>query len=441
MTTFITSRIASVSSSPNGNVQSEDYDSGSHSPTVSNGDNSVCQGESFAHHCPQQNHFRKVNAQDEKDLRSFRATTELSRQDLFAKNYGVPFKKRASISHSLIGFTTEITTTTTTTVSLTALSAIENSNSRILPEIKKENGPSQGHWKKRSNNKSEMDSSHLKKMPEKEDSSEKESSSGDEDDEQRSHDSEEEDDEEDDEGDEAYTPRKTLSKNHRHSHQSPSNRKRVSISAPSLKKSKSVTPRKRRRVDRSNSTVRNGTRQEVKINDEDEEENEDNVVATDDNEGEEDSEAVVSDSSPSATSSSSKTKNLGRGRGRNVQQPGITCHQCKQKTVELKSSCKFCYLRYVKKSHDLTHPIADWESYSSHFCSTCLKNRYGQDVDFQQGNVLRDDWKCPICTDTCNCSSCRKRANKVPFSVTTREAQKKGYSSVHEMLIEENMQL
>lgn len=138
----------------------------------------------------------------------------------------------------------------------------------------------------------------------------------------------------------------------------------------------------------------------------------------------------------------SRSKGKGRGRGRNSSMPGITCHQCKQKTMETKSCCQFCYLRYnpYKSSKNIEqHPIADWQSFSSHFCSTCLKNRYGQDVDFKNGD-LPQEWKCPICEGICNCSSCRRRSDKVPYSVTTREALKRGYSNVNEMLIAEGME-
>lgn len=153
--------------------------------------------------------------------------------------------------------------------------------------------------------------------------------------------------------------------------------------------------------------------------------------------------SFVAVNSKTILSNSTRAKNhngSNKAKNRSAQLPGITCHQCKQKTSEIKSSCQFCYLRYLKKSviQNSQHPIPDWESYSSHFCSTCLKNRYGQDVDFKK-QVLSPDWKCPICEDICNCSSCRKRANKLPYSVTTREALKKGYSSVYEMLVRENM--
>ena len=63
---------------------------------------------------------------------------------------------------------------------------------------------------------------------------------------------------------------------------------------------------------------------------------------------------------------------------------GTTCHQCRQKTAELKAKCGVCPL---------------W------WCPACLLNRYGEvvaEVDQLPG------WPCPRCRGDCNCSNCRK---------------------------------
>ncbi|KAG2386616.1 hypothetical protein C9374_002360 [Naegleria lovaniensis] len=101
---------------------------------------------------------------------------------------------------------------------------------------------------------------------------------------------------------------------------------------------------------------------------------------------------------------------------------GTTCHQCKQKTMDLKSSCKSCH----------SSPMSSSTNRGS-FCESCLKNRYGEEL----GEVVKNpDWKCPICRGICNCSNCRRKAGKNPISITTREALKSGYQSVHEMLVD-----
>ncbi|KAF0975828.1 hypothetical protein FDP41_005155 [Naegleria fowleri] len=101
---------------------------------------------------------------------------------------------------------------------------------------------------------------------------------------------------------------------------------------------------------------------------------------------------------------------------------GTTCHQCKQKTMDQKSSCKSC----------LSSPMSSSTNRGS-FCASCLKNRYGEELSEVVNNP---DWKCPICRGICNCSNCRRKAGKNPISITTREALKSGYQSVHEMLVD-----
>lgn len=97
---------------------------------------------------------------------------------------------------------------------------------------------------------------------------------------------------------------------------------------------------------------------------------------------------------------------------------GTTCHQCKQKTTDKKSCCCLCSAKggsVIRGS----------------FCASCLSNRYGEDLE----EVLKNpQWICPICRGECNCSSCRRKLQKTPISVTTREALKKGFTNVRDYL-------
>lgn len=99
---------------------------------------------------------------------------------------------------------------------------------------------------------------------------------------------------------------------------------------------------------------------------------------------------------------------------------GTTCHQCKQKTMDRKTSCSRC-------ANTTNSNIRGC------FCGSCLRNRYGEDIDEVINN---SSWVCPICRDVCNCSSCRRKACKNPVSITTREALKNDYKSVYHYLID-----
>lgn len=91
---------------------------------------------------------------------------------------------------------------------------------------------------------------------------------------------------------------------------------------------------------------------------------------------------------------------------------GTTCHQCRQKTVEVKAACKEakCNLN---------------------FCPRCLLNRYNEVVD-----VVRKlkKWKCPKCRRVCNCSFCRKKQGLKATGILTNIAKKAGFGSVSQLL-------
>ncbi|XP_024521599.1 cell division cycle-associated 7-like protein [Selaginella moellendorffii] len=93
---------------------------------------------------------------------------------------------------------------------------------------------------------------------------------------------------------------------------------------------------------------------------------------------------------------------------------GKTCHQCRQKTVGLRTFCYEC------------------ESLHGQFCGDCLFMRYGENVK----EALADkSWKCPVCRGICNCSICRTRKGWAPTGNLYRTALRMGYKSVAHFLI------
>lgn len=89
---------------------------------------------------------------------------------------------------------------------------------------------------------------------------------------------------------------------------------------------------------------------------------------------------------------------------------GTTCHQCRQKTLEIKAKCTACTL---------------------YFCPRCLENRYNENVN--QVNTL-PDWNCPRCRQLCNCSNCRKKAGLGATGILAKVARTAGFSCVSDLL-------
>ena len=90
---------------------------------------------------------------------------------------------------------------------------------------------------------------------------------------------------------------------------------------------------------------------------------------------------------------------------------GTSCHQCRQKTLDMKTICR------SGKCHGVR----------GQFCGVCLRNRYGEDAR----EALKDpNWNCPPCRDMCNCSICRNRDGKGATGILTQLAHSKGYKSV-----------
>ncbi|XP_047320916.1 uncharacterized protein LOC124924980 [Impatiens glandulifera] len=98
-------------------------------------------------------------------------------------------------------------------------------------------------------------------------------------------------------------------------------------------------------------------------------------------------------------------------------QNGKTCHQCRQKTMDIVASCKNeekekqCNVKY---------------------CHKCLLNRYGEKTE--EVEALKE-WVCPRCRGICNCSFCRKKNGQQPTGILTHTAKSIGFASVSEMLI------
>ncbi|KAI5080823.1 hypothetical protein GOP47_0004006 [Adiantum capillus-veneris] len=93
---------------------------------------------------------------------------------------------------------------------------------------------------------------------------------------------------------------------------------------------------------------------------------------------------------------------------------GKTCHQCRQKTLGLRTSCSRC------------------NSLRGQFCGDCLFMRYGENVIEANTNK---EWVCPVCRGMCNCSFCRLKKGWAPTGSMYRLALKLNYKSVAHYLV------
>ena len=96
---------------------------------------------------------------------------------------------------------------------------------------------------------------------------------------------------------------------------------------------------------------------------------------------------------------------------------GSTCHQCRQKTLFLKTWCEKC------------------RSGKGQFCGKCLLNRYGETISESK----QPDWSCPVCRRVCNCSFCMVKKGKRPTGQMISIARSKGFDSVKTFLEEKNV--
>nr|CAB3229290.1 cell division cycle-associated protein 7-like [Phallusia mammillata] len=96
---------------------------------------------------------------------------------------------------------------------------------------------------------------------------------------------------------------------------------------------------------------------------------------------------------------------------------GTSCHQCRQKTIDTKSCCRFEHCVGVR----------------GQFCGPCLLNRYGESVEEA---LLDPNWKCPVCRGFCNCSICRNRKGKCATGILIGLARKHGHTNVKDYLVQ-----
>ncbi|KMT08750.1 hypothetical protein BVRB_6g134760 [Beta vulgaris subsp. vulgaris] len=93
---------------------------------------------------------------------------------------------------------------------------------------------------------------------------------------------------------------------------------------------------------------------------------------------------------------------------------GKTCHQCRQKTLGLRTHCCKCNL------------------VQGQFCGDCLYARYGEHVVEANQNP---DWICPPCRGICNCSLCRHGRGWAPTGSLYKRIKNLGFKSVAHYLI------
>lgn len=97
-----------------------------------------------------------------------------------------------------------------------------------------------------------------------------------------------------------------------------------------------------------------------------------------------------------------------------------TCHFCRQKTIDPKTSCACVNMR---------GSIVGGKA-RGHWCGSCLEMRMGENLE----EVLQQPgWRCPVCRDVCNCSGAnciRSRRNLFPTNQLIHEATRLGYQSV-----------
>ncbi|XP_065186797.1 cell division cycle-associated 7-like protein isoform X1 [Sycon ciliatum] len=94
---------------------------------------------------------------------------------------------------------------------------------------------------------------------------------------------------------------------------------------------------------------------------------------------------------------------------------GTSCHQCRQKTLDLKTTCHGDSCIGVR----------------GQFCGPCLRNRYGEDIT----KVIKNKkWLCPPCREICNCSICLNRSGRRPTGILIHTARDSGFESVHSFL-------
>ena len=96
---------------------------------------------------------------------------------------------------------------------------------------------------------------------------------------------------------------------------------------------------------------------------------------------------------------------------------GVTCHQCRQKTIDPKTTCTVCH------------------SLRGSFCGMCLQIRYGENLDEVREKVRNGiGWTCPSCRGFCNCSFCRAKRGLGPTGIMYPKIEGKAKSVAHYLL-------
>ncbi|EDO33918.1 predicted protein [Nematostella vectensis] len=94
---------------------------------------------------------------------------------------------------------------------------------------------------------------------------------------------------------------------------------------------------------------------------------------------------------------------------------GTSCHQCRQKTDDLKTTCK----------------SENCVGIRGQFCGPCLRNRYGEDA---KEAIMNPQWVCPPCRGICNCSFCMKKRGRRCTGILIHLAREKGFEDVKAFL-------
>eukprot|EP00775_Hariotina_reticulata_P001683 gene1683-2027_t len=106
---------------------------------------------------------------------------------------------------------------------------------------------------------------------------------------------------------------------------------------------------------------------------------------------------------------------------------GVTCHWCRQKTLEDHVTCTNSNCGNGRRM-----PLS--------FCAKCLRNRHGEDFEAAEAS---GEWWCPACRGSCgpgcviccNCGPCRKKAGLEPTHQVVKLARDAGFCNVHDYLV------
>ncbi|GAX81623.1 hypothetical protein CEUSTIGMA_g9051.t1 [Chlamydomonas eustigma] len=106
---------------------------------------------------------------------------------------------------------------------------------------------------------------------------------------------------------------------------------------------------------------------------------------------------------------------------------GVTCHWCRQKTLEDHVTCS-------------SEMCGKGKRLPTTFCKNCLRNRHGEDAAVAAASGC---WECPQCRGSCgrgcvsccNCGPCRKKAGLEPTRQIVHSAKDAGFNNVHDYLV------